>query len=340
VRGRDPGRGCQGRAAGRGFVIAPILSSTTTRDIVKALEQARAATRADTATMQNQQHSGQAARPGTPRTSRQTNNDATLLSHSLKRLSLHTAERTPLPQSPALNSPRTPAEPRRTPSTPNFAAATNAVRRSPSVASFRASSPAPSLGRKTSTSSLRGETPRPGTPRSAASRRSSFAPNMQSPIPKSPLGPSHAHVEEKPPLRACDVAEEYFKKELSRHEGVAGAVNAGTVVIVHDQCYGHRFSRPRTPKSTLSLIMERPERILASVLGISAAYVRLGERHAEGNNPPHPHHNPPERVPFKIRKTSRMVDITSTVVTNVHGAEWMGELKVSTHESIQGSISP
>lgn len=148
---------------------------------------------------------------------------------------------------------------------------------------------------------------------------------MQAPMPKSPLGPTY--VEEKPPLRACDVAEDYFKKDMARHEGMAGAVNAGTIVIVHDQCYGHRFSRPKTPKSHLSLIMERPERILASVLGISAAYVRLGERHAEGDNPPHPHHNPPERIPFKIRKTSRAVDITSQVVTNVHGTKWMGELK-------------
>jgi histone deacetylase HOS3 len=148
---------------------------------------------------------------------------------------------------------------------------------------------------------------------------------MPSPIgAKSPLGPPPE--EEKPPLRACDVAEEYFKKELTRHEGMAGAVNAGTIVIVHDQCYGHRFSRPKTPKAHLSLIMERPERILASVLGISAAYVRLGDRHSEGNHPPHPYDNPPERIPFKIRKTSRMVDITSPVVTNVHGTKWMGEL--------------
>jgi histone deacetylase HOS3 len=130
-----------------------------------------------------------------------------------------------------------------------------------------------------------------------------------------------------PPLRACDVAEEYFRKELARHDGMAGAVNAGTIVIVHDQCYGHRFSRPKTAKGLLSLIMERPERILASVLGISAAYVRLGDRHSKGNNPPHPYDNPPERIPFKIRKTSRMVDITAQVVTNVHGTKWMDELK-------------
>ncbi|CAN9301147.1 unnamed protein product [Alternaria alternata] len=268
--------------------------------------------------MQNSPRSSPAARPGTPRGARQTNNDANPLSHPLKRLSLHSASNTPLPQSPALNSPRSSADLRRTPSTPNFKA--NAVQRSPSVASFRSSTPA--LGRKSSTSSLRGDPPRPGT---SASRRSSFNPNMQAPMPKSPLGPTY--VEEKPPLRACDVAEEYFKRDMARHEVMAGAVNAGTIVIVHDQCYGHRFSRPKTPKSHLSLIMERPERILASVLGISAAYVRLGERHAEGDNPPHPHHNPPERVPFKIRKTSRAVDITSQVVTNVHGTKWMGELK-------------
>lgn len=148
------------------------------------------------------------------------------------------------------------------------------------------------------------------------------------PSPMGPKSPLQAPLpEEKPPLRACDVAEEHFKKELARHEGATGTVNAGTLVIVHDQCYGHRFSRPKTSKSTLSLIMERPERILASVLGISAAYVRLGERHAEGSNPPHPDHDPPERIPFKVRKTSRLVDITSQVVTNVHGTKWMGELK-------------
>ncbi|KAF2850567.1 putative HOS3-like histone deacetylase-like protein, partial [Plenodomus tracheiphilus IPT5] len=260
-----------------------------------------------------------AARPGTPRRAQQTNNDANHLSLPRKRLSLHTATNTALPQSPGMYSPRNPAEPRRTPSSPNFHA--NPLSRSPSVASIHRTS-SPAMSRKASTSSLRGDLP--GSPRQP-SRRSSFHPHMPSPMgPKSPLQPP---PEEKPPLRACDVAEEHFKKELSRHEGVAGAVNAGTVVIVHDHCYGHRYSRPKTPKGLLNLIMERPERILASVLGISAAYVRLGERHAEGSHPPHPLHNPPERIPFKIRKTSRMVDITSQVVTNVHGTKWMGELK-------------
>ncbi|KAF2464440.1 Arginase/deacetylase [Lindgomyces ingoldianus] len=147
---------------------------------------------------------------------------------------------------------------------------------------------------------------------------------MPSPIGAKPVLPE---IEEKPPLRACDVADDYFRKELGLHEGMAGAVTAGTIVIVHDQCYGHRFSRSKAPKGTLNLIVERPERILASVLGISTAYVRLGERHAGGSNPPHPYRNPSDQIPFKIRKTSRTVDITSPVVTNVHGVKWMEELK-------------
>ncbi|KAI8938355.1 hypothetical protein NX059_004250 [Plenodomus lindquistii] len=263
--------------------------------------------------MQSHSQSSPAARPGTPRRAQHPNTDATPLSLSRKRLSLQTASSTALPQSPGPYPPRNLVEPRRTPSSPNFHA--GPLSRSPSVASMHRTA-SPALGRKSSTSSLRGDLP--GTPRQV-SRRASFHPNMPSPLQPPP--------EEKPALRACDVAEDHFKKELSRHEGVAGAVNAGTVVIVHDQCYGHRYSRPKTPKGMLSLIMERPERLLASVLGISAAYVRLGERHAGGNHPPHPHHNPPERIPFKIRKTSRMVDITSQVVTNVHGTKWMGELK-------------
>ncbi|KAF2113168.1 hypothetical protein BDV96DRAFT_475627, partial [Lophiotrema nucula] len=249
-----------------------------------------------------------------------TNNDANLLSHSLKRMSLHTASQTPLPQSPGLNSPRYLSDSQRLPSSPGVPP--SSVRRSSSVMSLNRSS-SPALGRKSSTSSLRGDMP--GTPRAPPSRRSSFVPNMPSPIgAKSPLQPQ---PEEKEPLRACDVADEFFKKELALHEGVVGAATAGTVVIVHDQCYGHRYSRPKTSKSTLNMIVERPERILASVLGISAAYVRLGERHSEGSNAPHPDRNPSERIPFKIRKTSRAVDITSPVVTNVHGVKWMEELK-------------
>ena len=169
------------------------------------------------------------------------------------------------------------------------------------------------LYRKSSTNSLRnGTASSPTDP----SRRGSFAPNM----PLSPL------VQPDPPPRACDIAEECFKKELARHEAMAGAANAGTIVIIHDQCYGHRFARPKTTKATLATIMERPERLLASVRGIATAYVRLGERHMDGSNPPRPNQPTPERIPFKIRKTTRMVALDSPVVTNVHGTKWMEEL--------------
>lgn len=173
------------------------------------------------------------------------------------------------------------------------------------------------MTRKLSTLSLRnGVASSPVLP---GSRRGSFAPSM----PPSPLAPQ---PEQKPPPRACDIAEECFRKELARHEGMAGAANAGTIVIVHDQCYGHRYARPKTTKATLATIMERPERMLASVRGIAIAYVRLGERHMEGSNPLRPDQNAPERIPFKIRKTSRMVGLDSQAVTNVHGTKWMEEL--------------
>lgn len=245
-------------------------------------------------------------------------------SHSLpgavKRLSLHASTSSSHDLSPGLVSPR--LRKARIPSSPF----PQTLRRSSSNASLNgAPSPAPSLalGRKTSNSSLPSD--------AKTSRRSSYAHSMSSPSISSSTGaksPLEPHFEEKLPLRACDIAEEHFKRDLARHEDIAGNAGAGTIVIVHDQCYGHRFSRPKTPKAMLSLIMERPERILASVLGISAAYVRLGGLHADGHSPLRPDQNPPQRIPFKIRKTSRLVDITSSVVTNVHGTKWMEELRL------------
>jgi histone deacetylase HOS3 len=80
----------------------------------------------------------------------------------------------------------------------------------------------------------------------------------------------------------------------------------------------------------LSTIVERPERIHASILGVSVAYVRLGERHAEGQNPIHPKEDPANirSIPFRIRKTTRRLPLSSPAVTNVHGVKWMEELKM------------
>jgi histone deacetylase HOS3 len=139
-------------------------------------------------------------------------------------------------------------------------------------------------------------------------------------FPKSPL------AQQLPEPTPESVAKEHFEKEMEIHK----SVSAKTVVIVHDYCYGHRYSRPRTSKASLGTIVERPERILASVLGLAAAYVRLGGRHQGGRYAPHPDldpvllHNPP----FQIRKTSRTMPLSSPAVIHVHGNKWMEELKI------------
>jgi histone deacetylase HOS3 len=129
-------------------------------------------------------------------------------------------------------------------------------------------------------------------------------------------------------VTAASVAREHFEKELRLH--TEDERPAETIVILHDAVYGHRYSRPRTSKANLSLIVERPERILASVLGVSAAYVRLGERHKDGRHPMHPKRNAADlpTIPFRIQKTQRRVALDSPAVTNVHGTKWMEELKI------------
>ncbi|KAL9057240.1 MAG: hypothetical protein Q9162_002444 [Coniocarpon cinnabarinum] len=76
------------------------------------------------------------------------------------------------------------------------------------------------------------------------------------------------------------------------------------------------------------MIVERPERMQAGMLGLATAYVRLGGRHANGSHPPTPRHEPIADVPFRIRKTARTIDITSPIVAAVHGTKWMQELKM------------
>lgn len=127
------------------------------------------------------------------------------------------------------------------------------------------------------------------------------------------------------------IAKNYFKAELEQHDNcdsISGS--SDTLVILHDSCYGHRFSRPRTSKSALSNIVERPERIRACILGISVAYVRLGQRHTGGRYPLHPVKDQTvvPNIPFRIYKTNRKLPLCSSTVTNVHGIQWMNELKI------------
>jgi histone deacetylase HOS3 len=134
----------------------------------------------------------------------------------------------------------------------------------------------------------------------------------------------------RPRHTAASIASTHFKTELELHNKEDELRPTYTLVILHDSCYGHRYSRPRTSKASLSTIVERPERIHASILGLSVAYVRLGERHAEGQYPLHPAKDPSAipNTPFRIRKTVRRLPLSSQAVTNVHGAKWMEELKI------------
>lgn len=161
-------------------------------------------------------------------------------------------------------------------------------------------------------------------------RRSSSVNLTPSSARKSPLNDMSPETTEfKVPPTPQSIASDHFKAELEIHHEEP-RLSAETVVILNDTCYGHRYSRPRTSKANLSTIVERPERIKASVLGVSAAYIRLGERHQDGSFPIHPDQDPKKlpSVPFLIQKTSRRVPITSPTVTNVHGTKWMEELKI------------
>ena len=138
-------------------------------------------------------------------------------------------------------------------------------------------------------------------------------------------------AEEPPPPTATSIAEQFFQKDLMLHHKENETIrHQETVVILQDDCYGHRYSRPRTSRLGLSTIVERPERIHASVLGLATAYVRLGGRHAGGRAAPHPKKEPNSlpSPPFRIYKTNRTLPLTSQAATAIHGTEWMKELSV------------
>ncbi|EPS30803.1 hypothetical protein PDE_05755 [Penicillium oxalicum 114-2] len=185
----------------------------------------------------------------------------------------------------------------------------------------------PALQKRQSTASLRsteGSSPVPG---SGSSRRSSANLNGSPPIGSPAMAPRLSLEPQPQPPTAASVAAEHFRKEVDLHQIVD--LKSKTAVIIHDACYGHRFSRPRASKSLLASIVERPERIKACVLGISAAYVRMGRRYRGEQFAPRPdlelHLLPPP--PFQIRKTSRSLPLHDGAVTHVHGQQWMADLK-------------
>ncbi|MCJ1391771.1 hypothetical protein MMC18_004636 [Xylographa bjoerkii] len=185
----------------------------------------------------------------------------------------------------------------------------------------------PTLNKRTSLSSLKGGsgvTP----PRSPVIRR--IPSNLSSTTAmtsRSSLPPPAEEAHQSPLITSSSVAREHFQQELSSSYQ---SKDSEVVIILHDACYGHRFARPRTSKANLSTIVERPERIQASVLGVSTAYVWLGGRHAEGHRPPgHARSlDLADQAPFRIQKSARAVSLVSPAVTQVHGTKWMAELKL------------
>ncbi|KAI9051747.1 hypothetical protein LZ554_004787 [Drepanopeziza brunnea f. sp. 'monogermtubi'] len=255
------------------------------------------------------------------------------LSPSLRKLSL---SRTASPQPPSSSPSPNPGTQRQLSASPNARLPSRSpLLRSPSSLSTHSRSSTPTLLRKASMNSQHGVGGASVTPsrNSSSSRKSSGAQftNASALVGKSPLSEIEDQLPAPPKYTAASIASNHFKEELHLHEeGEEDTRSADTIVILHDAVYGHRYSRPRTSKAGLSTIVERPERIQASILGLSVAYVCLGERHADGQFPLHPDRDASSMpsLPFRIRKTTRKMTITSQAVTNVHGAKWMEELKI------------
>ena len=85
-----------------------------------------------------------------------------------------------------------------------------------------------------------------------------------------------------------------------------------TLVIIHDACSKHKFSR-NVKARELATIVERPERCRASILGIAAAKARLEIEGFSTEN-------------FDIIKSDRLGDLFDQAVVDVHGAKWPTEL--------------
>ncbi|EPE37077.1 Arginase/deacetylase [Glarea lozoyensis ATCC 20868] len=269
---------------------------------------------------------------GSPKTSSTINKEPTNFQNTLKRFStINTSESIASPSSPQPSSPRN-LGPRNYSPSPNGRIPSRSPNpRSPSaMSSLDARSSTPSLLRKASMNSLHGVsgvTPPRSSPSRASPSRSSSAQYKNG---RSPLAEMEQEIPAPPRHTAASIAHNHFEKEMELHRREDVTRHADTIAILHDSCYGHRFSRPKTSRASLLTIVERPERIQASVLGLSVAYVRLGEQHSEGAYPLHPSQDPSSipSGPFRIRKTSRKLPLNSPAVTNVHGVKWMEELKI------------
>ncbi|KAI4250506.1 MAG: hypothetical protein L6R40_000105 [Gallowayella cf. fulva] len=260
-----------------------------------------------------------------------TNSPNPSLEDNMNQLSLDPASTQGIPLSPppATKPLNQYASPSTTPKPP-----LKSLRRTPSNSSIDNSERTltPVLTKRASYSSLQGASGTATPPRSPALRRvsSNYSLNQPSMAPRSTLA-TPLEEPERPQATAALVAKEYFARELEVHQEGSGADRShSTVVILQDDCYGHRYSRPRTSRASLGTIVERPERIHASIQGLATAYVRIGGRHCDGRAAPHPKRKVGllPSMPFRIHKTNRRVSLTSQAAASVHGAQWMNELRV------------
>ncbi|KAM0718584.1 hypothetical protein Q7P37_005654 [Cladosporium fusiforme] len=191
---------------------------------------------------------------------------------------------------------------------------------------LRQSASSPRLSKRSSRSSLHGQSPQqmPDGNEQRPTPKKSIS-TLISGLREAQAQSSMASIAEPVQLTGPDIAKVHFARELARME----SAEAETLVVLHDACYGHRFSRPRTSKSSLSMIVERPERLHAGVLGAATAFVRLGGHHEGQANAPSADMETAVggSPPFKIRRTARTLDVGSSYVTNVHGTAWMKELQ-------------
>jgi histone deacetylase HOS3 len=233
------------------------------------------------------------------------------ISNTMKRMSLSNDRRASAAALPSPTSPKAPPTP-------------TSARRPSSSFALRQSTSSPRLTKRASRSSLSGASPQQSrdaddkrpTPKKSIS-------NLISGLREAQAQASMAPIVEPVYLTAPDVAKVHFARELARLE----TVDSETMVVLHDACYGHRFSRPKTSKGALSMIVERPERLHAGVLGAATAFVRMGGHHEGQANAPKVEREVQDAPPFKIRRSARTFDVRSECVTNVHGTAWMGELK-------------
>ncbi|KAL2105703.1 hypothetical protein VUR80DRAFT_7874 [Thermomyces stellatus] len=135
--------------------------------------------------------------------------------------------------------------------------------------------------------------------------------------------------EPRPALTANSIAKSFFQTDLEFQQGDGDKRPTDVTVVLHDSCYGHRYTRPPATVEDLASIVERPERLKASSLGIALAYVRLGGRHADGEHDVHPKRDPTTipHLPFRIRRSNRRMPLLSPPVVAVHGKETMKELE-------------